>query len=99
MSSHGTAAAVAVIGGAALAAGLTAWRVLATEKRATVVPLQRLARKYRSKSRAGLVPAAAGASWLPGGLCPAGMPPWLPGGLCPAAQSCVILLSCRRAAR
>ena len=92
MSSRGTAAAVAVIGGAALAAGLTAWRVLSTEKRATVVPLQRLARKYRSKSRAGLVPAAAGAScrhpataaWLHGGQCIAAQSHLLP---CPSNRS------------
>lgn len=60
MTSRGSAAA-AIIGGAALAAGLTAWRVLSTERSATIVPLQRLARKYRSKSRAGLVPVAKGA--------------------------------------
>ncbi len=62
MSSRGTAAAAALLGGAALAAGLTAWRVLSAERSATVVPLQRLARKYRSKSRAGLVPVAKGAA-------------------------------------
>lgn len=60
MSSRGGAAAAALLGGAALAA-VTAWRVLSRERAATVVPLQRLSRKYRSSSRAGLVPAAKGA--------------------------------------
>ena len=50
--------AAALLGGAAVA-GCIAWRALSKEKAATVVPLQRLSRKYRS--RAGLVPAAHGA--------------------------------------
>lgn len=53
----GGMAALALAGGAALAAGL-ALRVLRQERNAVVVPLQRLSRKY--KSRAGLVPAAHG---------------------------------------
>lgn len=56
MSRSGLAAAL--IGGAALA-GYAALRVLRQEQLSTVVPLQRLSRKYRS--RAGLVPAALGA--------------------------------------